>query len=122
MRSPRISACVSSVMEFGSEGRGRPGGAPRCAPRPAGPYPSRPGVLPDDGLRCRGVLGQDDLRLAVLPLADQELALRRARLVPLERAEDRVDAVRPDPVRELRLSLMLPTAFTAACITCAAAN
>src|SRR4051795_6687136 len=83
----------------------RPSGTPPGAARPAAPYPSRARGLLDDGLGRRRRLRQDDLRLAVLPLADQELALRGARLVPLERAEDGVDAVRPDPVRELRLVL-----------------
>src|ERR687885_240528 len=84
----------------------RPGGdrvLPSRSARPAAPNPSRAGVLLDDGLRSRGRLREHDLRLAVLPLADQELALRRARLVPLERAEDRVDRVAADPVGELVL-------------------
>src|SRR4051794_32096493 len=101
IRSPRMIAWTNSVMVASPDCR--PGGAPRGAVRPAAPYPSRPGVLLDDGLRRRGRLGQDDLRLAALPLADQELALRRAPLVPLQRPEDRVHAVRADPVGELRL-------------------
>src|SRR3954454_4055663 len=105
MRRPRTIAWTNSVMDGVAPRRCRPGGAPSGAARPAGPHPSRSGVLLHDGLRRRGVLGQHDLRLAVLPLADQELSLRRARLVPLERPEDRVDAVRPDPLRELRLVL-----------------
>src|SRR3954464_5005683 len=99
MRRPRISAWTNSVMvvprTVGPDGGGPPPPAP---PRPSAPYPSRCGVLLDDGLRCRGRLRQHDLRLAVLPLADQELALRRARLVPLQRAEARVDLVRPAPL------------------------
>src|SRR5919112_6599476 len=101
MRRPRISAWTSSVMVF--PGTVGPDGGPPAAVRPSAPYPSRSGVLLDDGLRGRGRLRQHDLRLAVLPLADQELALRRAGLVPLQRAEDRVDAVAADPVGELVL-------------------
>src|SRR4051794_25772016 len=101
IRSPRMIAWTNSVMV--ASPAGRPGGAPLDAVRPAAPCPSLPGVPLDDALRRRGVLGQDDLRLAVLPLADQELPLRGARLVPLERPEDRVDAVRADPVGELGL-------------------
>src|SRR4029078_6329574 len=81
---------------------GRPGGLPNAA-RPAAPHPSRAGVLLDDGLRRRGRLRQHDLRLAALPLADEELALRRAGLVPLQRPEDRVHGVRAATVREARL-------------------
>src|SRR5436190_4973327 len=81
IRSPRMIAWTNSVMVVSSDCR--PGGAPCGAARPAAPYPSRAGVLLDDGLRRRLGLGQDDLRLAVLPLADEELALRGARLVPL---------------------------------------
>src|SRR3954453_13877699 len=104
MRRPRISAWTSSVMvvprTVGPDGGGPP---PPAADRPSAPCPSRSGVLLDDGLRRRDGLRQQDLRLAVLPLADQELALRRARLVPLQRAEDRVDGVAADPVGELVL-------------------
>src|SRR3954452_13854448 len=103
MRRPRITAWTSSVMV--ASGTVGPDGGPPTAVRASGPCPSRSGALLDDGLRRRRRLRQHDLRLAVLPLADQELALRRARLIPLERAEDRGDAVRPDPVRELRLVL-----------------
>src|SRR3954453_2287716 len=60
-------------------------------------------VLVDDRRRGRHVLRQHDLRLAVLPLADEELALRAAVLVPAELPEDRVDLVGADPVRELQL-------------------
>src|SRR3954469_23794496 len=94
-------AWTNSVMVVSPDCR--PSGAPPGAARPAAPYPSRARVLLDDGLGRRGRLRQHDLRLAVLPLADQELALRGARLVPLERPEDRVDAVAADPVGELRL-------------------
>src|ERR1044072_8179300 len=41
-----------------------------------------------------GILREHDLGLAVLPLADEELALRAAVLVLAQRAEDRVDRVR----------------------------
>src|SRR5919202_6486871 len=51
----------------------------------------------------RRLLGQHDLRRAVLPLADEELALRAAVLVPAQRAEDRVDRVAAQPVGELEL-------------------
>src|SRR4051794_39372234 len=101
MRRPRITAWTSSVMV--ASGAVGPDGGPPAAVRPSAPCPSRCGVLLDDGLRGRLRLREDDLGLAVLPLTDQELALRRARLVPPERPEDRVDAVAADPVRELRL-------------------
>src|SRR3954466_3061784 len=55
------------------------------------------------GVRGRGVLRQDDLRLAALPLADEELALRAAVLVPAQRPEDGRDLVRAQPVGELEL-------------------
>src|SRR5262245_17353137 len=54
-------------------------------------------------VRGRGVLRQHDLRLAALPLADQELALRAPVLVPAQRSEDRLDLVLADPVGELEL-------------------
>src|SRR5690348_898212 len=104
MRSPRMSAWTSSVMVASGSGGPGGGGPPRpAAGRLRAPCPSRSRGLLDDGLRGRRRLRQHDLRLAVLPLPDQELALRRARLVPLERAEDRVDAVAADPVGELVL-------------------
>src|SRR3954470_1717102 len=101
MRRPRITAWTSSVMV--ASGTVGPDGGPPTAVRPSEPCPSRCGALLDDGLRRRRRLRQHDLRLAVLPLADQELALRRARLIPLERAEDRGDAVAADPIGELVL-------------------
>src|SRR4051794_25304683 len=101
IRSPRMIAWTNSVM-VASPGC-RPSGTPPGAARPAAPYPSRARGLLDDGLGRRRRLRQHDLRLAVLPLADQELALRGARLVPLERPEDRVHGVRADPVGQLRL-------------------
>src|SRR3954466_5888534 len=100
--SPRMMAWTSSVTALP---RPRwPGDLPAARPRCEHP-PSRSRRLLDDRLRRGRGLREHDLRLAVLPLADQELALRRPGLVPLQRAEDRVDAVRPDPVGELRLVL-----------------
>src|SRR3954451_8366973 len=101
IRSPRMMAWTNSVMVVSPDCR--PSGAPPGAARPAAPYPSRARGLLDDGLGRRGRLRQHDLRLAVLPLADQYLPLRGARLVPLERPEDGVHGVRADPVRELGL-------------------
>src|SRR3954454_16761540 len=57
----------------------------------------------DDLVGRRGLVGQHDLGLAVLPLADEELALRAAVLGPAQRAEDRVDRVLAQPVGELEL-------------------
>src|SRR5215207_3146538 len=65
-------------------------------------------AVPLDDLVRRGhVLRQDHFRLAVLPLADQELALGPSGLVPAQWPEDRVDIVVPQPVGELRLLIAL---------------
>src|SRR5688572_20461510 len=63
-----------------------------------------------DLVRCGRFLGQDDLRHAALPLADQELALGPALLVPAQRAEYRVDLVLAEPVGELDLPLAVDRA------------
>src|SRR3954464_5872885 len=104
MRRPRISAWTNSVMVV-PRTVGPDGGCPPqpAAARPSAPCPSRSGVLLDDGLRRRDRLRQHDLRLAVLPLADQELALRRAGLAPLQRGGRRVARVAADPVGVLVL-------------------
>src|ERR687887_309217 len=47
-----------------------------------------------------GVVGGDDLLVAVLPLSEQERLLGRAGVVPAERPQDRVDRVRVQPVGE----------------------
>src|SRR5215217_1589526 len=57
-----------------------------------------------------GVLRQHDLRLAALPLADEELALRPAVRLPAQRTEDRVDLVLAQPVGELELVVDRPDA------------
>src|SRR5215208_7669993 len=68
-------------------------------------------AVPLDDLVRRGhVLRQHHFRLAVLPLADQELALGASGLVPAQWAEDRVDIVVPQPVGELRLLIALDRA------------
>jgi hypothetical protein len=56
-----------------------------------------------DLVRRGCLLGQHDLGLAVLPLADEELPLGPPGLVPAERAEDRLDLVVAQPVGELDL-------------------
>src|SRR5215207_6215734 len=58
-----------------------------------------------DLLRRGCVLGENDLRHAVLPLANQELALGPALLVPAERTEDGVHLVLAQPVGQLELVL-----------------
>src|SRR4051812_20113205 len=107
MSSPRMIAWTNSVTVAAAlpraPGTGRQGGCLPDAARPAAPHPSRAGFPLHDRLRGRRRLRQHDLRLAALPLADEELALRRAGLVPLQRAEDRVHGVAADPVGELRL-------------------
>src|SRR3954454_21071753 len=71
------------------------------------PRPSLCVLLParlreDDLLRRRDHLRKDDLRLALLPLREEERLARRALRVPAERAEDRPHRmavqVVPDPV------------------------
>src|SRR5215217_7154343 len=65
----------------------------------------------DDLVGRRGLLGQHDLGLAVLPLADEELALRPAVVLPAQRTEDRVDLVVAQPVGELELVVDRPDAL-----------
>ena len=57
----------------------------------------------DDLVGGRRFLGEDDLGVPVLPLADQELPDRGTGVLPLERPEDRVDRVLAQPVGEREL-------------------
>src|SRR5262245_27757298 len=99
-RMPRMRVWTNCVMT----GRGRRSGA--WAPPPSISLLGRGLVALDDVVACGGVLRQHDLRLAALPLADEELPLRAAVRVPAQRAEDRVDRVRAQPVGELELVLL----------------
>src|SRR4051812_31601435 len=99
MRRPRTSVCTKWVI---------PGPARRRPALPALPLPGGRLLALDDLVARRRRLGQHDLRLAVLPLADEELALRRAGVIPLQRPEDRVDGVRAQPVGELLLVVDAP--------------
>src|SRR3954452_2735121 len=92
MSRPSATACASWVKGGPSSGplRDEPGGP--CGHGPPGGA-SLPGGLLDRRVHRRGVLGSDDLDRAVLPLAEQEVALRCAGLVPGERAEDGLDLV-----------------------------
>src|SRR3954454_12748281 len=107
IRRPRITVWSSSVI-WRFPDRGGPG---RHAPHPAAGSARRRGPVGLDHLvGRRGALRQHDLRLAVLPLADQELALRAALLVPAQRSEDRVDLVVAQPVGHLLLARLVDLA------------
>src|SRR5215210_5808533 len=98
---PSARACTSWVK--GSLLGVRAGGAPGDPRRGPPGGASLPGRLLDHGVDRRRVLRGHDLDRAVLPLGQQELALRSARLVPGERPEDRLDLVGVQPLGHLRL-------------------
>src|SRR5919108_5463459 len=82
-------------------------GAGRARPAESHPFvllrpPSR-----DDLVRRRRLVRKHYLRHSVLPLTDQELALRSSLIIPAERSEDGVDGVLPQPVGELDLTASL---------------
>src|SRR5512133_1657381 len=109
MRRPRMSAWRNSVT--GRAYPGNPRRADPAAPRGAVLPVPLPGALwlpPRDDLVGGGrLLRQDDLRDPALPLADEELAFRATLVVPAQRAEDRVDLVVTQPVRQLELTLLV---------------
>src|SRR5919108_4927426 len=94
----------------GSPARGGEGPA-RALPAPP-PLPGAFGLPPRNDLVRRGsFLRQHDLGNSVLPLADEELALRAPEVVPAQRSQDRVDLVVTEPVGELDLALALDRAY-----------
>src|SRR3954454_10598113 len=107
MSRPSARACTNCVKEslLGIRAGGAPGGPCEHGPPGRG---SLPGRLLDRGVDRRGVVRRDDLDRSALPLAQQELALRCARLVPRERAEDGLDLVGVQPLGQLDLVVELP--------------
>src|SRR5215216_3877510 len=98
-----MSVCRNSVIAWRAT---RPAGGPRATRRPPRRLRAAPGLpTVDDRVGGRGLVGQDDLGLAVLPLADEELAGRAAVVVPAELAEDRRHGVLAQPVGHLDLVL-----------------
>src|SRR5215213_2369499 len=108
MRTPRMSAWRNSVTgrAYRPDPRGAPCGRPTRSPPTPVLLPAALGAPPrNDLVRGSRLLRQDDLGHATLPLADEELALRPAELIPAQRAEDRVDLVLAEPVGELHLAV-----------------
>src|SRR5919204_6465755 len=111
MRSPNAIVWINSVISALRFRSGRPPRGEPAAPRWVRRPPQRllrAGSPVLDRVRRRLILREDHLRLAVLPLADQELTDGRAPVVPLQRSEDGVDPVVAQVIRQRRLVVDAP--------------